>query len=158
MAAVKMRSIKIRGDMIDTRKLRRAIDNALDGAAKAVKIDLSVTTQTWRNRPTFTIEKDGDSRTVATDDEVYGYVDEGTEPHLIVAKSPNKPLTFGIGGRPKTAPKVIGSRPGARGSTIVRAQVVHHPGTTAREFTDTTKEKMDDRLPDLLQRAIDSTV
>jgi hypothetical protein len=155
---MKMKAIKIRGDMIDVKQLRRAIDNALDGAAKATKVDFDVTTQTWDNRPTFTIEKGDGERTVATDNEVYGYVDEGTPPHIITAKSPTKPLTFGIGGRPKTAPRVIGSRPGGKGATIVRAQVVHHPGTAARDFSETIKEKWDDRLPDVLQRAIDSEV
>lgn len=155
---MRMRVIAIRGDMINTKALRRAINNGLDGAAKATKVDLDVTTQTWKNRPTFTIEKEEGKRTVATDDEIYGYVDEGTEPHLIVAKSPNRPLTFGIGGSPKTTPRVIGSRPGTRGSTIVRAQVVHHPGSAPRAFTDTIRDKWDEKLADTIQRSIDATV
>lgn len=153
---MQMRHIKIKGDMIDSKALRRAIENALTGEAKAVKVDLDTTTQTWKHRPEFTIEQDEGRRTVATDDEVFEYVDEGTKPHIITAKNPNKPLTFGVGGSPKTAPRVIGSRSGTRGSAIVRAQVVHHPGTAPREFTDTVKEKWDDRLPDMIQRAIDA--
>lgn len=152
---MKMRVV-VPKELFNTAKLKRAIENALTGEAKAVKVDLDTTTQTWKHRPAFTIDRDEGRRVVATDDEVYGFVDEGTDAHLIVAKSPTKPLTFGIGGRPKTAPRVIGSRPGAKGSTIVRAQVVHHPGTSAREFTDTVKEKWDRILPDQLQRAIDS--
>lgn len=144
--------------MIDRKTLTRVVENTLTGAAKDVKVDLDVTTQSWKHRPTFTIEKEPGKRTVATDDEVFGYVDEGTPAHIITAKSPNKPLTFGVGGSPKTAPRVIGSRAGTRGSQVVRAQIVHHPGTTAREFTDTIKEKWDDRLADILQRAIDATV
>lgn len=151
-------NVKVPKQLFNTAKLNRAIENALTGEAKAVKIDLDTTTQTWTHRPAFTIDKTEGRRVVATDDEVYGFVDEGTDAHLIVAKSPTKPLTFGVGGRPKTTPRVIGSRAGAKGSTIVRAQVVHHPGTNAREFTDTVKEKWDDRLPDVLQRAIDAEV
>lgn len=155
---MKLKPIKLRGDMLDVKKLRRVIDNALDGAAKATKVDFDTTTQTWKNRPTFTIDADGHERTVATDSEIYGYVDEGTEPHVIVAKSPTRPLTFGVGGRPKTAPRVIGSRPGARGATIVRAQTVNHPGTAPRAFTDTIKSKWDDKLADTIQRSIDAEV
>lgn len=151
-------NVKVPKELVNTAKLRRAIENALTGEAKAVKIDLDTTTQTWKHRPAFTIDRDEGRRVVATDDEVYGYVDEGTPPHIITAKSPTKPLTFGVGGRPKTTPRVIGSRPSAKGSAIVRALVVHHPGTSAREFTDTVKEKWDDRLPDVLQRAIDAEV
>lgn len=154
---MQMRHIKIKGDMIDGKKLERAIENALTGEAKAVKVDFSVVTQTWKHRPDFAIEKDEGRRTVATDDEVFGYVDEGTPAHIITAKG-NKPLTFGVGGSPKTAPRVIGSRAGTRGSQIVRAQTVHHPGTAPRLFTDEIKEKWDDRLPDVMQRAIDAEV
>lgn len=145
-------------ELINTATLRRAIENALEGEAKAVKVDLDVTTQTWRSRPTFTIGRGDGKRTVATEDEVYGYVDAGTDAHIITAKSPTRPLTFGIGGSPKTTPKVIGSRAGTKGSQVVRAQVVHHPGTAAREFTVSVKNKWDNRLPDVLQRAIDAEV
>lgn len=150
-------NVKVPKELINTSKLRRAIENALTGEAKAVKVDLDTTTRTWKHKPEFTIEKEDGRRTVATDDEVFGYVDEGTEPHIIVAR--NKPmLTFGVGGSPKTTPRVIGSKAGTKGSTIVRKQSVHHPGTAAREFTETVKEKWDQRLPDVLQRAIDSEV
>lgn len=143
--------------MIDGRKLRRAIDNALNGAAKAVKVDLDTTTQSWKSRPEFTIDRTADGRIVATDDEVFQYVDAGTRPHVITAR--NKPvLTFGVGGSPKTTPRVIGSKPGTKGRSIVRAKQVHHPGSAPREFTDTVKEKWDDELPVTLQRAIDAIV
>ncbi len=151
-----MRHIKIKGDMIDGKKLERAIENALTGEAKAVKVDFDVTTQTWKHRPEFTIDKGEGRRTVATDDEVYGYIDDGTRPHIITAKSPNKPLTFGVGGSPKTAPRVIGSRAGTKGGTPVRAQVVHHPGSAPRDFSETIARKWDDLLPDAVQRAIDA--
>lgn len=151
-------NVKVPKELVNTVKLRRAIENALTGEAKAVHVDLSVTTRTWKHRPAFTIDReDGLKRTVATDDEVFGYVDEGTPPHLIVAHGPG-PLVFGVGGHAKTTPRVIGSKAGGKGVTIVRARAVHHPGTAAREFTETVKDKWDDRLPDILQRAIDAEV
>lgn len=153
---MKMKPIKIKGDMIDGKALKRAIRNTLKGEGKAVKVDFDTTTQTFKHRPEFTIDVEDDKVTVATDDEIYGYLDDGTPAHIITAKNPNKPLTFGVGGSPKTAPRVIGSRPGTRGSTIVRAQVVHHPGTAARLFTDEIRDKWDDLLPDAMQRAIDA--
>lgn len=155
---ISMRHIKLKGDMIDVKKLERAIENALTGAAKDVKIDLSVTTQTWRHRPDFEIETSPGSRIIATDDEVYDFVDSGTKPHIITASSPFRPLVFGVGGSPKTTPRVIGSRAGTKGGTTVRAQVVHHPGTAPRAFSETIVRKWDDLLPDVIQRAIDATV
>ena len=155
---MKLRPIKISGPLIDVRKLDRAITNGKRAAAKAVKADFDTTTQTFKHRPTFTIEDQGDTTTIATDDEVYGFLDDGTDPHIITAKSPNKPLTFGVGGAPKTTPRVIGSRPGVKGSTIVRAQSVNHPGTAARDFSGEIKKKWDQEFPDVMQRAIDSEV
>lgn len=144
-------------ELVNTAKLRRAIENALTGEAKAVKVDFGVTTQTWKHRPEFTIESEEGRRVVATDDEVFGWIDEGTDPHIIVAH--NAPvLTFGVGGSPKTAPRVIGSRAGTKGGGIVRAKQVHHPGTAPRLFTDTIRDKWNDRLSDVLQRAIDAEV
>lgn len=143
--------------LVNTAQLRRAVDNALEGEAKAVKVDLDTTTQTWAKRPAFTIAREDGKREVSTDDEIFGYVDEGTPPHIITAHGPG-PLVFGVGGRAKTTPRVIGSKAGTKGSTIARARQVHHPGTAAREFTDTIKKKWDDRLPDVLQRAIDAEV
>jgi hypothetical protein len=53
---------------------------------------------------------------------------------------------------------VIGSRPGGRASTIVRAQVVHHPGSAPRDFSETIRDKWDDELADIMQRSIDASV
>lgn len=117
-----------------------------------------MTTQTFKHRPDFTIETSPGSRIVATDDEIYDFLDSGTRPHLIVAKSPFRPLVFGVGGSPKTTPRVIGSRAGTKGGTPVRALVVHHPGSAPRDFAETIKEKWDDLLPDVMQRAIDATL
>jgi hypothetical protein len=150
-------NVKVPKELVNTAKLRRAVENALTGEAKAVKVDLSVTTQTWKHKPAFTIEDSPGRRVVATDDEIYDFVDSGTPPHIITAKGPGS-LVFGVGGRAKTTPRVIGSKAGGKGSTIVRARTVHHPGTAPREFTDTIRDKWDDRLSDVLQRAIDSEV
>lgn len=145
--------------LLNTPGLVRAIENALTGAAKNVKVDFDVTTRTWKNRPTFTIDREPGKRTVSTDDEIYSYVNDGTRPHIIAPKKPDGVLAFGVPSSPKTAVRVIGSSKGSRGSTIVRTpKPVRHPGTDAREFDVTIKDKWDDMLPGILQRAIDSEV
>lgn len=137
--------------------LARAIENGLEGAAKDVKVDLAVTTQAWQTKPVFAIERKVAERIVSTNDEIYGFVNDGTPAHIIVPRG-KKVLAFGAGGSPKTAPRVIGSRSGSRGGTIVHTRVVHHPGTEPREFDETIGKKWDRQLPVTLQRAIDSEV
>lgn len=150
-------NVKVPRELFNTPQLRRAIENALTGEAKAVKVDFGVVTQTWKHKPEFTIDREDGRRVVATDDEIFGFVDEGTPAHTITAR--NSPvLTFGVGGSPKTTPKVIGSKAGTKGSAIVRKRSVRHPGTTARDFSETIARKWDHRLPDILQRAVDAEV
>jgi hypothetical protein len=154
---VKMKVILPRSLVFNAPKLTRALENGLEGAAKDVQVDLQVTTQTWTTKPVFTIKRRVAGRAISTDDEIYGFVNDGTKPHVIAPRG-KKVLTFGVGGSAKTAPRVIGSQSGSRGATIVRAKVVHHPGTEAREFDETIGKKWDDHLPVILQRAIDSEV
>jgi hypothetical protein len=156
---IKLKPILIpRSLAMDAAKMRRAIRNGMEAAAKAAKADFGVTTQTWEHQPEFTIERPSDfERIIGTDDEIYGYVDQGTKPHVITAK-PGKALVFLAGGRPKTVPKAIRSNKGATGNTIVYTKQVQHPGTEAREFTETIGEKWDERLAETVQRAIDSEV
>lgn len=142
----------------DVDKLSRAIDNALDGAARAAKADFGVTTQTWKERPDFTIESKPGVRTVSTDNEIYGYVDEGTKPHVIAPKN-KRALRFAVPSSAKTIPNYIGSRPGGQGSfTVIRRKPIRHPGTEARNFAKKIQEKWQQQLPITLQRAIDAEV
>jgi hypothetical protein len=141
---------------LDLKRMQRAIENGLDASAKAAKVDFGVTTQTWQQQPEFSITETANGRAIGTDDEVYGYVNDGTRPHLIVAKG--KALAFGVPSSPKTAPRVIGSSAGSRGNTPVRVKFVRHPGTDAREFAETIAKKWRELLPRTMQRSIDAEV
>jgi hypothetical protein len=153
---IKLRPIIPKDLALTPAKARRAVKNALDGAAKGAKVDFRVTTQTWSHKPDFTIEKPSDSeRIVGTNDEIYGYVDDGTPRHTIVAKAGGV-LAFGPGARAKTRPRVIGSGGGSKGGATVFTKRVQHPGTDAREFSEVIAEKWEEQLPMLLQRAIDA--
>jgi hypothetical protein len=137
-------------------KVKRAVTNALDGAAEGAKVDFETTTATWQHKVDFAIDKHAeDKRVVGTDDEIYGYVNEGTRPHLIVAHG--KALAFPGGGfRPKTRVKVIGSNAGSKGGATVFRPKVQHPGTDARKFDEAIAEKWSRQLPIVMQRAIDA--
>lgn len=154
---MKMNVLLPKSLVFNAAKLARAIENGLEGAAKDVKVDFAVTTQTWATKPAFEIERKTAERIVSTDDEIYGYVNDGTRAHPIVAHGPGG-LAFGVPSSPKTAPRVIGSSGGSKGSTIVHVRRVQHPGTEAREFDETIGKKWDAELPRIMQRAIDSEV
>lgn len=138
-------------------ELERAIENGLDGAAKAVEVDFKVTAQTWKHTPEFSTEKTRGARTVSTTHQIYLFVTGGTKAHVIRAKN-GKALAFSSQHRAKTTPRTIGSGPGGRGPTDTMRRAVRHPGTAAREFEVEIAKKWQRELPDVMQRAIDSEV
>ena len=142
--------------LTDPKKMLRAIKNGLDAAAKGATVDFKVTTQTWEHKPGFSTDaSQDDRRIVGTDDEIYGYVNDGTRPHVITAHG--KALAFQGGYRAKTRPHVIGSGGGASGPTVYRQRVMH-PGTQPRSFDKAIAEKWQEQLSIIMQRAIDSEV
>lgn len=144
--------------VIDVAAQRRAITNALTATARGIKADFGVTTQTWDDRPTFTISSPSPfERETSTDHAVYAMLNEGTKAHEIRPKA-GKVLRFSSVFRPKTIPGQIVSLRGARGGDAVFSRGVHHPGTEAREWDKVIAEKWDKQLPEIFQRAVDSEV
>lgn len=144
---------------LDPKRMARAIDNALDGAALAAKVDLQVPTQTWKNehKANFIIVKQPGKRLVQTSDTPYIYVDQGTKPHVIRAKNA-KVLAFQANYQAKTSPRWIGSRAGGPSGPMVYTPEVHHPGFEGRAFSETVAEKWQKELPIILQRSVDSEI
>lgn len=143
--------------LLDAEALSRAIENTLDNVAKDIKVDFDVTTQTWNERPDFTIEKREGYRFIGTDNEIYGYVNFGTRAH------PIRPLGSGVlrfqtGFRPKTVVRQIKSNAGSHFGPFAAAREVMHPGTEARAFDEVIKEKWDGLMQNTFQRAIDAEV
>lgn len=101
-----------------------------------VRTDYERTVKTWKHKPIFVIKWNSDrtGATVGTDNDIFGWVDQGTKPHVIKPKG-NYPLRFTVGGKPKTRVMSINSYPGSKGTKSVAARTVHHPGTKARKFT-----------------------
>lgn len=126
--------------MPKTSDFTQAIKKAALKTANLTERDLKATTKTWVHKPDFSVNilPTDDPYTIiaGTDDDIYGYVDAGTKPHVIRPKR-SRYLRFFSGYRAKTRVGIIGSREGgAYGDTVFRTSV-YHPGTKARQFMAT---------------------
>ena len=105
--------------------------------------DFRLTAETWEHKPVFQSQISligGPSLLVGTDDEIYGYVNNGTPSHVIQPKLASV-LSFQTDFTPKTVPGVIGSKSGGKSGPRRRAKAVQHPGFEARKFDDTIQKK-----------------
>jgi len=142
-----MKSIKPKRMKVDA--LRLELLTKLNKVARDIKKDFEKTTETWERKVEFEVLKSlkgGPSLMIATDDEIYGYVNNGTKPHMIWAgiytgKSTAKVLAFPGTYTAKTMPGVIGSNPGGSSGKMIFRPYVHHPGTKARHFDRTIRDK-----------------
>jgi hypothetical protein len=72
---------------------------------------------------------------------IWQYVDKGTKPHSIYPKQPGGRLVFQTGYNPRTTPVAQAHVGDGRASgDWVTAKAVQHPGSDAREFTETLRK------------------
>ena len=134
--------------LLNADKVIRAVENTLDNAAKNVKVDFQVTTETFDHKVEFVIESTQGRREVYTTDAPYFYINFGTSVrHALM--SPDF--------KPKTRTGYIGSNQG-RGGVVIISKKLNLPGIKAREFDRVIREKWQKELPVILQRAIDAEV
>jgi hypothetical protein len=127
---------------------------------------LSLVTRKWKNKVVFRrqekrekgeviqeIVAEGTPEALA----IFGYVDEGTEPHRIEPKKPGGRLVFNTPYQARTAPiNKPNAGSGTSGNELVFSTGVDHPGNEARLFVDTSiaqaEDELDMRVSEILNR------
>lgn len=146
-----------KGFAAQMKALPNAVKVGMRQAAEAVKADYETSTATWNHSVTFTITEAGDTLNVGTDDTIYGYVDQGTRPHIIVPRH-GKVLRFNVGGSPKTTPGRLKSSSGSQGATVVIRPRVNHPGTAARGFTQLVAQRWRRGVQPFVRKALEEAL
>lgn len=141
---------------------RKAIEQALDGNVKPVLVKShQIVVKDWEHQPKFQTRKDIKPDKISMtcfptgpDAKIYIFVDKGTKPHVIEAKKAPR-LVFQTGYQPKTLARPARTVSGGGKATgpTVYAKRVNHPGSEAREFSETIAE---DIKPDF-KRIIENT-
>lgn len=155
---MKLSPIIPKGFAEQMRRLPGAVRKGMRDAGEAVKKDFEQTVQGWEHPATFTIEEQGDgSLIVETDDKVWKMLNEGTRPHVIVAKN-GKALRFGAGGAPKTVPGRLRSGGGSKGNIVVIRPRVNHPGTAPRNWTELIMKRWKRGVQPFIRAAIEEAL
>lgn len=140
-------------------RIQQAIYAALDKEKQALEKDFDLTVKTWKRKPVFVIRQTATATTISTDSEIYGYVNEGTRPHVIRPRKAKSLRFYASGFVSKTVPGVAVARKGrAASQNLTYSQGVAHPGFPGRHFTTLIKAKSDKRLASELRRAIRKAV
>lgn len=143
--------------------LRLQLLNAMRKAGTQIKHDFQATTETWKHKVKFeqviSLTLPGPFVIIETDDEIYGYVNDGTEPHEIWAgaytgKSDKTVLAFSSQFVPKTQPGIIGSNPGFVGERDTFVPMVNHPGTEACNFDKIIQKDWEPKFKRLMEGAM----
>lgn len=140
---ITLRPIVPKRPIFDTARFETLSARAIQDSKDGILNDFKKTVSTWTHKPRFYVTRRGFDWYIGTNDEIYGYVDNGTVPHVIRPKSPRGRLRFFRSGfRAKSRVNYIASYMGQKASKdLTFAKIVHHPGTKARNFSLKISEK-----------------
>lgn len=145
---------KLKG--FDVRIIERNIHDAFEDGALKVQEDFHKTVETWETAVAFPItfpNKETAEIKVKPGHpaKIYGYVDQGTKPHIIRARAASylRIPSFFI---PKTYPGTLRAIKGGRSDSATFRKEVHHPGSKPRKFTKMIAKKWKKSWPKLFKR------
>lgn len=157
MARGILRAIVPSGKLYESARMQMAIHGALDKVGQGMLRTYQEIVSNWKTKVVFAVKVtvNGSQAMVEvwTENEIYGYVTEGTKPHIIVPRRARM-LRFQTGYRAKTSPRSIKSGAGGAFGDVAFAHLVHHPGTQARHFERNVMKRYQDVIPAVVQAAI----
>jgi hypothetical protein len=131
--------------------LKAAVMESSKAAADALRLQFEEVVRRWSAPPKFVVERAPNAKGVGYRVKLEGrelsikkwiWTDKGTQPHVIVPVRATA-LAFNLGYSARTQPVAQFNVGNARatGKRVV-TQVVNHPGTEARRFTETFVEEL----------------
>jgi hypothetical protein len=135
-------------------QMKAVMDKEIQRETRSVLREYEITTGTWKRKVKFQVTIVGlATASIGTDNEIYGYVDKGTRPHIIRPKTA-KALRFNTVFRAKTIPNQLRTRAGMSGPPVAHALEVHHPGNEPRNFTKTIAKRSEARFSKNIAKAM----
>lgn len=129
---IKLKPILPKGVVFDVGKAKGIIEKNIKELADSTQTKFENVTSSWNTKVPFKQTETPKSTVVSTDSAVFGYVNNGTTPHKIVAGAARM-LQLKTGYKAKTSPNSLGVGGGGYAGTTFRKSV-NHPGSVARRF------------------------
>lgn len=139
--------------LFDVPGVVQVLENALDNGARQVATDYNRITAPWKHRVSAEIRRRAGVRDIEMNSDIFGYVDDGTRAHDIRPRNGTH-LAFQGSYKAKTQPGILGSNSGGGSGVTVFAKAVRHPGTKARNFTQTIADKHENTFQKLVDKAL----
>lgn len=131
---IKLTAIAPKGRSLAARAA--GVERALNATAQETRSALGSVVASWQHAVRFEISGSGPGeRVISTDDEIFAYQNDGTEPHTILPRQ-KRLLRFQAGGG------------------TVFARRVRHPGTKAQQWTISIAARMQRRLAERIQQEL----
>lgn len=145
--------------------IRQALVEGMRDVGQRIREDFEDTTKTWNHQPQFEpsfpiprVGVDEITVTTETDDQIYGWVSDGTnvgQPPYPIPKVPGvKRLAFPSEFIPKTFPGITGSGAGFSGGDTQIARQIFHPGVEPRKFDKNIADKNRDNFKRTMEQAM----
>lgn len=149
--------IQLENDFIDIRRVKEIIEENIEDIAWTLLEKFEDTVSLWETEVIFDMDIEKEGAAVYTTNEVYGYVNEGTEPHAIAPLTASVmayPAGSAAGGIRSKGPSIPKAPKALRGRGALKqnigdtmfSQSVFHPGTEGKKFTEKITEETVDYI------------
>ena len=147
----------IKPKKLNDREMRKVYLDAIRDFGDEMVKEFHKTTATWEHKPKFEklfqLSQGQAGVFVGTDDEIYGYVNDGTKDHWVEPVNASA-LAFNALYSAKTSPGRIGSSPGGPMGPVVFSKGHEVSGIEPRNFDEDIQKQMQPRFKRKMEQAM----
>ncbi len=152
MPRLKMEAVSPKGvvgvDFLNSGRAQKKLREEFKKLAEKAKSEFEKSTQDWTNKPKFQIRGSWTEANIYTTDEVYGYVNNGTNAHYVTTPTVavGGAMQFKTGYIPKTQVGNIHSNSGGGDGAFVYSKGHYVRGIKARRFDELVLKAVQDEV------------
>ncbi len=151
VGSISIDSINLEDDLFDIKRVKQIIEENIEDISYTILEKFEETVSQWETEVIFEVDIEKEGGSVYTTNEVYKYVNDGTEPHAIVPNTASV-LAFptGYGGQTAKMPSLpkAPKAPTQNLGNMTFTKSVMHPGTEGKEYDKKVAEEVERYIDD----------